>query len=159
MSTTAAPSVAAEPLWFLANRAVVRVASRETEGRLSIVELSGARGDMPPLHVHTRDDEAFHVLAGELSLFVGASCSVARAGDTVLAPRGIPHVYRVDSDEARWLAIATPGGFDEFVSAVGEPAPSAGLPPAPVGADPERLSALAAAGGIEILGPPGTLPA
>ena len=91
MSTTAAPSVAAEPLWFLANRAVVRVASRETEGRLSIVELSGARGDMPPLHVHTRDDEAFHVLAGELSLFVGASCSVARAGDTVLAPRGIPH--------------------------------------------------------------------
>jgi hypothetical protein len=75
---------------------------------------------------------------------------VLRAGDSVFAPRGIPHTLRVDSD-ARWLVTSTPAGFEAFVRAVGTPDP-ASLPA------PEEVARTAAQHGIEILGPPGMLP-
>jgi hypothetical protein len=49
--------------------------------------------------------------------------------------------------------VASPGGFDQFVAAAGEPAPDLCLP-VPVPPDPARLTRLAAAHGIQILPPP-----
>ena len=66
----------------------------------------------------------------------------------MLAPRGIPHTYRVGDRPARWLVTSIPAGFERFVAAVGaldEP-------------DPATLGAVAAEHDIEILGPPGELP-
>ena len=51
-------------------------------------------------------------------------------GQAALAPRDVPHAYRVESEEARWLVITTPAGFDAFVREVAEPAPAEELPPA-----------------------------
>ena len=68
-------------------------------------------------------------------------------GDFFLAPRGVPHTYRVgDAPPAGWSR--TPTGFADFVASVSELA----VP------DPERLSEVAAEHDIEILGPPGTMP-
>lgn len=148
-----------EGRWFLGNLAAVHVSSEETDGALCIVELVGAPGEMPPLHVHHVDDEIFTVLEGELELHV-AGCEPIRArpGACVRAPRGIPHVYRVVSDEpARWTVTCTPGGFDGFVLAASEPAAEPTLPP-PGEPDMGLLMAAAQAAGIEIIAPPGTLP-
>jgi hypothetical protein len=71
----------------------------------------------------------------------------------------VPHAYRVESEEARWLVIATPAGFDAFVREVAEPAPAEELPPEGRSVDPAVLGQAAAKVGIEILGAPGTLPA
>ena len=75
-----------------------------------------------------------------------------------LAPRGVPHTYRVESDGARWIVINSPAGFEQFLLAASEPAPSAELPPAGRQLHPDPLATAAADQGIEILGPPGTLP-
>jgi hypothetical protein len=37
----------------------VHVDAETSNGRLAVVEERGRRGDMPPLHVHHRDDETF----------------------------------------------------------------------------------------------------
>jgi hypothetical protein len=50
----------------------------------------------------------------------------------------------------RIIIVASPGGFDQFVAAAGEPAPDLCLP-VPVPPDPARLTRLAAAHGIQIL--------
>jgi hypothetical protein len=71
----------------------------------------------------------------------------------------VPHAYRVESEEARWLVITTPAGFDAFVREVAVPAPADELPPAGRPFDPAVLGQAAAKVGIEILGAPGTLPA
>jgi hypothetical protein len=55
--------------------------------------------------------------------------------------------------------ITTPAGFDAFVREVAEPAPADDLPPAGRAVDPAVLGQAAAKVGIEILGPPGALPA
>ncbi|MGA2011882.1 MAG: cupin domain-containing protein [Solirubrobacteraceae bacterium] len=157
MSTaTTAPS--APPLWFLDNLAYVHVAGDESGESFSLGELVGARGNMPPLHVHHRDDETFYVIAGEVTVFYGDHEVSVGAGQAVLASRNIPHTYRVDSDRARWLIINSPAGFEQFLLQTAAPAPAAELPPQGRPADPQALAQAAGAYGIEILGPPGMLP-
>jgi quercetin dioxygenase-like cupin family protein len=154
----ASATTAAEHLWFLGNLAVIHARGSETNGAYGVVELTGAPGDMPPLHVHPRDDEAFYVLEGRLRVYVGDQVRELEPGGFALAPRGVPHVYEVISDTpARWLALSN-GGFEDFVADVSVPAAEATLPPAVQGPPPEELGAIAMRHGIELLGPPGTRP-
>ncbi len=136
-------------LGFLANEVVLHVPGAATGGAYCLAEFEGPGGDMPPLHVHRSVDEAFYVLDGVMSLFVGDEWAELAAGDSLVAPRGTPHTYRVESDGARWLVACSPAGFDDFVREVA----SAGRNLAP-----PALADAAARYGIEVLGPPGALP-
>ena len=148
-----------QPLWFIDNLVHVHIDGDTSGGSFALLEMCGGRGDMPPLHVHERDDETFYVLDGELSLFVAGQQLILGAGQAALAPRAVAHCYRVESEQARWLLITTPAGLDSFVREVAEPAPADALPPAGRPQDPALLAQAAAKVGIEILGPPGALPA
>ena len=128
-----------QPLWFIDNLVHVHVDGDASGGSLALLDERGRRGDMPPLHVHRRDDETFFVLEGELTLFVAGEQIVLGPGQAALAPRDVPHAYRVESDEAHWLVITTPAGFDAFVREVAEPAPADDLPPAGRPVDPAVL--------------------
>ena len=151
---------ARQPLWFIDNLASIHIDGEASAGAYSLVEITSARGSMPPLHVHHGDDETFYVLEGELTLFAGDSEIVVGAGEAALAPREVPHTYRIESARARYLVINSPAGFEQFVHAVGEPAPADQLlPPAGRAVDPTALAQAAAQHGIDILGPPGALPA
>jgi quercetin dioxygenase-like cupin family protein len=147
--------------WFADTLGRIRVAGDETEGRACVVEVTGRRGAMPPLHVHHVDDEIFHLLEGELTLHHGAETVRLSAGETALAPRGVPHTFRIESDVARILVTGTPAGFDRFIEAFGMPAERLEAPAAPVPPDIDAVIELERETGyrIEILGPPGALPA
>jgi mannose-6-phosphate isomerase-like protein (cupin superfamily) len=149
MHTTAPTSISAEELLFLGSRCRILVTSESTAGKYGLVDMIevGAH-DMPPLHVHHTHDEGFLLLDGELSLFLPDREITLRPGEFVLAPRGVPHTYRVGGSPARWLVLSTPAGFERFVQDV------AALDEVTA----EGLTAAGAAHGIEILGPPGTMP-
>jgi quercetin dioxygenase-like cupin family protein len=155
MRTMRDGEVMSTPLWFLHNLATVHV----NEPTLSIVELTGAPGDTPPLHVHADEDETFYVLDGEVTLHVaGQHPLVLQAGEAAFAPRGVPHVYVVTSSmPARWLGTSTGHQFASFVEALSTPATEPTLP-TDVEIDSAHVAAVAARHGIELLGPPGTLP-
>ena len=160
MSTTTPPPQRLEsPLWFLHNLATVLVDGSQTQDRFSLVEVTGAPGDMPPLHVHDDEDETFYVLEGELELHVAERAPITlAAGQAACAPRGLAHVYRVTSpDQARWIVACTGTGFARLVREIGAPAPAPRLPVDPK-FDPQHVAAAAARHGIRILAPPGTLP-
>jgi quercetin dioxygenase-like cupin family protein len=154
----------AGPRWFFANLAEVKLTRHASGDQMSIVEISSPPGDMPPLHVHRTDDEAWVVLEGEVSFFAGSNEPIrVAAGGVAFGPKGVAHTYRVEGDgPARMLAICTPGDFAAFVIAASEPAERAELPPPPPGppteAEVAAVTALAAEHGIELLGPPGALP-
>ena len=80
------------------------------------------------------------------------------AGESFFAPRGVPHVYRVESERARMLAVGTPAGFADFVREVSDEAEGNGFPPLGREHDPARLAEAAARHRIDLLGPPGTMP-
>lgn len=148
-----ARTVEPEQLWFLGNLVTVRVSREQSGGSFSLLECLGARGDSPPPHVHHDEDEVFHVIEGELTLTVDGEPATVPAGETAFAPRGVPHTYRVESAQARWLVLTAPGEFESFVRAASRPAEQATLPP-PVEPTPEQVAGLArlsAAHGIELL--------
>jgi quercetin dioxygenase-like cupin family protein len=157
--TSASDVTAGEPerIWFLGGLVTVHIPADAGLG-FSLVESVVPQGEQPPLHLHRQDDEGFYLLEGKLTLWVGRDRIELEPGQFALAPHGVPHTYRVESEEgARWLVTSSDASFDRFVRAYGEPARENRLPdPAPP--DVERLAALAEEHGIEILGPPGTLP-
>jgi mannose-6-phosphate isomerase-like protein (cupin superfamily) len=156
--TTTPIQVGAQPLWFLDDLAHVHVDGEQTGQAFSLVEFAGRRGDMPPLHVDHRNDETHYLISGRMTLFVGDRRIALREGQAVLAPRGVPHAYRIESEQARWLVVNSPAGFEDFVRAASQPAPTDELPPPGRSVDAAAVVQLATEHGIEVLGPPGTLP-
>jgi mannose-6-phosphate isomerase-like protein (cupin superfamily) len=147
-----------DAIWFIDNLARVLVDGDVSGGAVAVVELAGRSGDMPPLHVHEREDEIFYVLDGRLAVHLPGESRELGPGEAAFASRGTPHCYRVESETARWLAIAAPAGFDAFVREAGEPAETETLPPAGRQHDPAVLGEIAGRYGIELLGPPGLTP-
>ena len=160
MSTTAAPIALqqgeGEALWFLGALGVIKAPSAATGGTVTVTEWLAPEGHGSPLHLHHSEDEWFYVLDGELTFWVGGAVTVAGPGAFVFGPRDVPHTFLVSSPEARFLLVTEPGGFEDFVRALSEPATARTLPPASVQPPaPEVMMAAAAEHGIEILGPPG----
>jgi quercetin dioxygenase-like cupin family protein len=143
-------------LWFLNTHVTIRVSSQDGSDGISVLEHRASQGDSPPLRIHHDEDEIFHVLEGEVRYRVGDQERLARAGETLLTPKGIPHTYRVESAEARMLTI-TRGEFENFIRAFGRPAERDGLPDPSGPPTPEQAEALARACqqfGIDLVGPP-----
>jgi len=81
----------------------------EHGGVLGVVEVRAAPGFSPPLHLHHREDEAFWLLKGAMTVCDGQTFK-AGTGSFIWLPRGRPHTFRVDGDEpARMLKMITPG--------------------------------------------------
>lgn len=149
-------SATTDDLWFFDALARIRVSRGDGDRRPSVIEMTIPAGGMPPLHVHD-GDEGFYVLDGEVRFWAGEETFLLGAGGSLLAPRDVPHTYRVEQD-ARMLFV-TEGNFEGFVRAIGRPAEE--LVP-PVFEPTEELFAQAvragAEHGVEILGPAGMLP-
>ena len=145
-----------EALWFLGTLVVIKATHDATGGRVAVLENLAPRGAGSPLHVHHREDEWFHVLEGELTIWVDGLTHVAGPGAFAFLPAGRPHTFTVSSDTARFLISAGPAGFEDFVRAAAVPAERLEIPRAP-GAPPDiaALTALAAHYGLDIIGPPG----
>jgi quercetin dioxygenase-like cupin family protein len=152
----ALPAGGGEQLWFLGVLATVKASRGTTAGRVSVIEHLAGRGSGSPLHVHHEDDEWFYVIEGEVTFWVGGTVTVAGPGSFVYGPREIPHTFMVSSNSARFLLVAEPGGFDEFVRRCAEPAAAPVIPP-PATEPPDvgKLRQVAAEYGIDIIGPPG----
>jgi uncharacterized RmlC-like cupin family protein len=66
------------------------------------------RGSGPAtLHVHHSDDEAWHILEGELTFRYADRGETVGPGTTVFVPAGMPHTYTAGPG-ARYLIILTP---------------------------------------------------
>ena len=145
-----------EARWFLGALATIKSSGETTGGRVAVTENWAPRGHGSPLHVHHNEDEWFYVLAGELTFWVHGQVISATEGSFVFGPRDVPHTFTVSSDEARFLLVIEPAGFENFLRALSEPAESPTLPPTSL--EPPALEAMMAAAaeyGLEILGPPG----
>lgn len=143
-----------ESVWSLGGRFTLKLGQRDAAGRFAVIEVLATRSAEPPLHIHHREDEAWYILDGHMTFYVGDKAVKAPSGSFVFAPMGIPHTFTVDSEPTRVLVFAAPAGFENFALELGdtatsdEPPASLSLPP------PEVLGPIAARYGIEIVGPP-----
>jgi mannose-6-phosphate isomerase-like protein (cupin superfamily) len=142
---------------FLNHLATIKVGGGDSAAGMSAVEFTVPRSFGPPLHLHREEDELMYVIEGRVRLDIGDDSVFAETGTVVSLPHGVPHVFQVESETARFLTVtagrsAAPG-FDVFVRALGVPTDLAEQP-APVEIDPGHVAAVCADHGIEVLGPP-----
>jgi len=148
----------ADQLWFLDSLVTIRVSTSDGPDGISVLEHRMPYGSSPPFHLHRTEDELFHILEGEFRLRIQEQELRVGPGTIVLAPKGVPHTYRVESAQGgRCLTITVRGDFERFVRAMSRPAElpelpkPAGLPSADA---MQALRATAAQYGIEFVGPP-----
>jgi len=145
-----------EALIWLGELAIIHTTGKETEGRYSMVELYATKEGEVPWHVHHGEDEAFYIMDGEMTLYVGDKSIKGRPGDFIFAPRDVPHRYTVDTPgHVRVLMIFSPAGFEDFVRATSVPATSL-IPPPPgsVSIDFDEVTRIAMQFGAEFVDPP-----
>ena len=106
----------------------------DTGQQFSVWESIVPPGHGAPAHTHTREDEAFYVVSGEVLVEVEGAIDPLRlgAGAFLFAPRHRRHGYRnVGTDTARLLVFAMPGaGLDRMFAAFDEAGKRSGHVPA-----------------------------
>lgn len=124
----------------------------DTNGRYATWEAVVPPGGGPPPHVHSREEEGFYVLEGEITFTVGGERIVATAGTFANMPVGVPHSFRNESDgPGRMLISVAPAGLEQMFFDVGVPlAEGATTALPPTKEEVEKLLAVAPRYGIEI---------
>ncbi len=103
-----------------------KVTTQDSNGGMLIYEHKDVGKGGPPRHLHYEQDEWLYALAGEFVVEIGDERLLLKQGDSVFAPRNIPHAWAHMTDEpATLLFIAQPAGsmeaFFEKISGRKEP--------------------------------------
>src|SRR3984885_7310519 len=124
----------------------------DTDGKYALWEAIVPPGGGPPPHVHSREEECFYILEGEITLQIGDQRIVAMAGTFANMPVGTPHSFKNESSRpAKMLISVAPAGLEQMFFEVGVPVAQGATTAAPPTKDEvEKLLAVAPKYGIEI---------
>lgn len=116
------------------------------EGWLILEQANAYRGG-PPRHLHYGQDEWFYVIEGEYVVEIAGQQHRLGPGDSILAPRQVPHTWAlVGPGAGRMLIAFQPAGKMEAFFDEATKLPE--MPPYP------EVRELFAAHGMEVVGPP-----
>ncbi|MGI0020786.1 MAG: cupin domain-containing protein [Nitrososphaera sp.] len=102
---------------FRGTRMVVKVSGEQSEGAYTLIEMTHPPDAGPALHVHPKAAEAYYVLEGEYSIRYGEKQILAKAGDFVFIPKGVPHNYRSGPQGGRVLVVS-PADLEKYFAQV-----------------------------------------
>ncbi|MFI7002780.1 cupin domain-containing protein [Nocardia sp. NPDC050175] len=101
------------------------LSEQETASALSVMRAKVFPAGAPPLHFHTREDEFWVILSGQVRFWIGGysltECAVSEAGPGafVYGPRNIPHTFQTITEESEVLVGSTPGVIEGYFKGVG----------------------------------------
>jgi quercetin dioxygenase-like cupin family protein len=153
---TVTPAAQRAGTWALGSLFERVLTANQTGGTLAASIVSQPPGLASPLHVHTREAEAWFVLDGTITYRAGVDLVDLAAGDFIYLPRDVPHAFRITgTTPARYLALSLPGRLLDLYDELGTPATTAQLPDSGIAeADILRWNELAPQYGLRVVGPP-----
>ena len=124
----------------------------DTNGKYALLEALVPPGGGPPPHVHSREEEGFFILEGEITFTVNGEKIVAKAGTFANMPVGTPHSFKnVSGQPAKMLISVAPAGLEQMFMEVGVPlAEGATTALPPTKEEIEKLFEVAPRYGVEI---------
>ena len=136
----------------------------DTAGKYATWEAIVPPGGGPPPHVHSREEESFYVLEGEITFRIGSAgyapgdpmqTIVAKAGMFASMPIGVPHSFKNEgTTTAKMILSVAPAGLENmFFEIAPELEQGATTAAPPTKAEIEKLLAVAPKYGVEILVP------
>ncbi len=109
------------------SRAELKIEGSQKGNEYGAVELTVKRGDEPPLHVHSREDETVYVLKGEIVAILGDARIEVSEGAFAALPRNVAHTFEVVGKSASLLVGLQPAGLERYFvppADAGEPDPA-----------------------------------
>jgi mannose-6-phosphate isomerase-like protein (cupin superfamily) len=100
----------------------------DNNGAFDLIITKMRRGTEPPPHVHSREDELFYLLSGEIRVYVEGKVFSVTAGECMFLPRRKPHAFLITSEEVHNIALLVPGGFLDAVNKMNAPAERMDVP-------------------------------
>ena len=142
-------------VWYSGWLLTFLATAEETRGQFALIEATSRKGNVPPRHIHRREEETFYVLEGEMNVTVGDRTFKATPGTLVCLPRGVAHSFTIESEQLRTLILLTPAGLEGFFKEFSVPAPAMRLPPAnePAYGEVQRMLEAAPRYGLEFVLP------
>jgi quercetin dioxygenase-like cupin family protein len=138
--------------WMLGGLYELKASSPETDGAMTVMEMTLPGGMGPPPHTHP-GTESVYVLEGSLRYHIDGEVFEGHPGSFFHIPAGVVENFEPVSD-CRILVTYTPGGIEDFFAEAGEPAARREVPPMPTEPpDIERLVAIGQKHGMEIRPP------
>ena len=125
----------------------IKVSTLDTDGGLSVAEITSFHKGGPARHLHHEQDEWFYVVEGEYVIEVGEERYEMGDGDSVLAPRKVAHVWAyVGEGTGSLIAALQPAGeieafFEDLAKLSSSP-------------EREELQRVFSSHGMELAGPP-----
>lgn len=125
----------------------IKVSGKDTDGSFFAFEHTNMSKGGPPRHFHYEQDEWFYAIEGQFAFEVGNEKFILSPGDTLFAPRMVPHVWAFVGDQpgTLLLAIQPAGSLEEFFMK------SCAMKKPPT---PQEAEQLFAAHGMKVVGPP-----
>jgi quercetin dioxygenase-like cupin family protein len=111
----------------------------ETEGRHALMRIVVNRGAEPPAHTHSREDESYYIVNGNVRYTIGDEVITVSNGEYVYLPKGIPHKFELLSEQAEVLMLISPAGLDQWFWDNSAPAPDGKQLPMPQGPPPAHV--------------------
>jgi quercetin dioxygenase-like cupin family protein len=125
----------------------IKVSTEDTDGALFVFEHADMGKGGPPRHFHHEQDEWFYVIKGDFAFEVGDERFTLGPGDSLLAPRMVPHGWaHVGEDPGTLLLAVQPAGSLEAFFRQG--CEMSNLP------TPEEADRMFADHGMKVVGPP-----
>jgi len=116
-------------VWYSGHLMTFLATAEDTQGKFALIEAVARKGNVPPPHIHHREEETFYVLEGEMTFSVGGQTIKATPGTMVCLPRDVAHSFVIDSEQGRALILLTPAGLEGWFKEFSVPAPAMTLPP------------------------------
>lgn len=144
--------------WAMGSLFEQLVSADDTDGMFGLSLVTQPPGVATPLHLHTREAEAFYLLDGTMTYRAGEETFELTPGCFIYLPMGVPHAFRVTGETpVRFLGLATPGALLHLYDEVGMPAKARRLPGAdglPMAEEIARWNEVGPRYGLEVVGPP-----
>ena len=124
----------------------IKISTDDTDGALFVFEHADMGKGGPPRHFHYEQDEWFYVIKGDFAFEVGDEQFTLGPGDSLFAPRMVPHAWAYVGEDpgTLLLAVQPAGSFETFFR---ESCEMTELP------TPEEADRMFAAHGMKVVGP------
>ena len=125
----------------------IKVSTDDTDGALFVFEHADMGKGGPPRHFHYEQDEWFYAIKGDFAFEVGDERFTLHPGDSLFAPRMVPHAWAYVGDDpgTLLLAVQPAGSMEAFFR---ESCEMTRLP------TPQEADQMFAAHGMKVVGPP-----
>jgi quercetin dioxygenase-like cupin family protein len=152
MAYLAQPDQQQQLEWLDGGTLAMLLDGKATDGQLMVGRFDVSRGEAPPYHLHTREDEVFMLIKGTALVWHDDQETELAEGGIVFLPKNIPHAYRITSERADLLMINTPAGIEGMFRYSGRD--RATSRPDGFEISPQRMAEGAKEYGQVIIGPP-----